>query len=119
VNKTDSAVRITHLPTGIVVQCQNERSQLSNKATAMRILRSRLAELQEEQREEELARERGVTTQDIGFGSQIRSYVLHPYQMVKDHRTDFEVGNAQGVLDGALDGFVREYLLAKAAGKVV
>jgi len=119
VNKTDSAVRITHLPTGIVVQCQNERSQISNKATALRILKSRLAELQEEQREEELARERGATTQEIGFGSQIRSYYLHPYQLVKDHRTDFEVGNAQGVLDGDLDGFVREYLLAKAAGKVV
>jgi peptide chain release factor 2 len=118
VNKTDSAVRITHIPSGIVVQCQNERSQSSNKATAMRILRSRLAELQEEQREAELARERGAT-QDIGFGSQIRSYVLHPYQMVKDHRTDFEVGNAQGVLDGALDGFVHAYLLAKAAGRVV
>ena len=92
--------------------------QISNKATALRILKSRLAELQEEQREEELARERGAA-QDIGFGSQIRSYVLHPYQMVKDHRTDFEVGNAQGVLDGDLDGFVRAYLLAKAAGKVV
>jgi peptide chain release factor 2 len=118
VNKTDSAVRITHLPTGIVVQCQNERSQISNKATALRILRSRLAELQEEEREAELARERGAA-QDIGFGSQIRSYVLHPYQMVKDHRTDFEVGNAQGVLDGDLDGFVRAYLLAKAAGRVV
>jgi peptide chain release factor 2 len=116
VNKTDSAVRITHLPTGIVVQCQNERSQTSNKQTALRILRSRLAELQEEQREAELARERGAA-QDIGFGSQIRSYVLHPYQLVKDHRTDYEVGNAQGVLDGALDGFIREYLLAKAAGK--
>jgi len=118
VNKTDSAVRITHLPTGIVVQCQNERSQASNKQTAMRILRSRLAELAEEEREAELARERGAKV-DVGFGSQIRSYVLHPYQMVKDHRTDFEAGNAQGVLDGALDGFVREYLLAKAAGKVV
>jgi len=118
VNKTDSAVRITHIPTGIVVQCQNERSQTSNKATAMRILKSRLAELQEEEREAELARERGAT-QDIGFGSQIRSYVLHPYQMVKDHRTDFEAGNAQGVLDGNLDGFVHAYLLAKAAGKVL
>jgi peptide chain release factor 2 len=116
VNKTDSAVRITHLPTGIVVQCQNERSQASNKQTAMRILKSRLAELQEEQREAELARERGAA-QDIGFGSQIRSYVLHPYQLVKDHRTDYEVGNAQGVLDGGLDGFIREYLLARAAGK--
>jgi peptide chain release factor 2 len=118
VNKTDSAVRITHLPTGIVVQCQNERSQTSNKQTALRILRSRLAELQEEEREAELARERGAA-QDFGFGSQIRSYVLHPYQLVKDHRTDFEAGNAQGVLDGDLDGFVRSYLLAKAAGQVV
>jgi peptide chain release factor 2 len=89
---------------------------MSNKQTALRILKSRLAELQEEQREAELARERGAA-QDIGFGSQIRSYVLHPYQLVKDHRTDFEVGNAQGVLDGSIDGFIREYLLAKAAGK--
>jgi peptide chain release factor 2 len=118
VNKTDSAVRITHIPTGIVVQCQNERSQASNKQTALRILRSRLAELEEEKREAELARERGAA-QDIGFGSQIRSYVLHPYQLVKDHRTDHEVGNAQSVLDGALDGFVHSYLLAKAAGKVL
>jgi peptide chain release factor 2 len=118
VNKTDSAVRITHLPTGIVVQCQNERSQTSNKQTALRMLRSRLAELEEEKREAELARERGAA-QDIGFGSQIRSYVLHPYQLVKDHRTDHEVGNAQSVLDGALDGFVHSYLLAKAAGKVL
>ena len=116
VNKTDSAVRITHLPTGIVVQCQNERSQASNKQTAMRILRARLAELAEEEREAELARERGGKV-DVGFGSQIRSYVLHPYQMVKDHRTDFEAGNAQGVLDGALDGFVQAYLLARATGK--
>jgi peptide chain release factor 2 len=118
VNKTDSAVRITHNPTGIVVQCQNERSQTSNKATAMRVLKSRLAELEEERREAELAKERGAA-QDIGFGSQIRSYVLHPYQLVKDHRTDFEIGNAQSVLDGRLDGFVHAYLLAKAAGKVV
>jgi peptide chain release factor 2 len=116
VNKTDSAVRITHVPSGIVVQCQNERSQTSNKQTALRILKSRLIELQEEQREAELAKERGAA-QDIGFGSQIRSYVLQPYQLVKDLRTGFEVGNAQGVLDGNLDGFVREYLLAKASGK--
>jgi peptide chain release factor 2 len=114
VNKTDSAVRITHLPTGIVVQCQNERSQTSNKQTAMRILRSRLAELAEEEREAELAKERGAK-QDVGFGSQIRSYVLHPYQLVKDHRTDFETGNTQAVLDGSLDGFVRAYLLQRAA----
>ncbi len=118
VNKTDSAVRITHIPTGIVVQCQNERSQTSNKQTALRMLKSRLAELEEEKREAELARERGAA-QDIGFGSQIRSYVLHPYQLVKDHRTDFEVGNTQSVLDGGLDGFVHSYLLAKAAGKVL
>jgi len=118
VNKTDSAVRITHIPTGIVVQCQNERSQTSNKQTALRMLRSRLTELEEERREAELAKERGAA-QDIGFGSQIRSYVLHPYQLVKDHRTDHEVGNTQAVLDGALDDFVRAYLLAKAAGNVV
>ena len=116
VNKTDSAVRITHLPTGIVVQCQNERSQTSNKATALRILKSRLVELREEEREAELSRERGAA-QDIGFGSQIRSYVLHPYQQVKDLRTGHEVGNAQGVLDGDLDAFIRAYLLAKATGK--
>jgi peptide chain release factor 2 len=118
VNKTDSAVRITHLPTGIVVQCQNERSQSSNKQTALRILKSRLLELEQEKREAELAKERGAA-QDIGFGSQIRSYVLHPYQLVKDHRTEHETGNTQAVLDGDLDAFVREYLLARAAGKVL
>jgi peptide chain release factor 2 len=117
VNKTDSAVRITHLPTGIVVQCQNERSQLSNRQTAMRILKSRLAEHELEKREAELARERGQVM-DTGFGSQIRSYVLHPYQLVKDHRTGVEEGNAQGVLDGDLDELVHAYLLAKAAGTV-
>jgi peptide chain release factor 2 len=118
VNKTDSAVRITHLPTGIVVSVQNERSQSSNKQTALRILRSRLAEKAEEEREAELARERGAVHMGFG-GNAMRSYVLHPYQLVKDHRTDYEVGNAQGVLDGDLDGFIREWLLAKAAGKVV
>jgi peptide chain release factor 2 len=118
VNKTDSAVRITHLPTGIVVQCQNERSQSSNKQTALRILRSRLAEVEQERREQELARERGAA-QDIGFGSQIRSYVLQPYQLVKDHRTDYETGNTQAVLDGDLEAFIHSYLLAKAAGKVL
>jgi peptide chain release factor 2 len=118
VNKTDSAVRITHLPTGVVVQCQNERSQTANKQTAMRILKSRLAELAEEEREQELARERGVVSMGFG-GNPIRSYVLHPYQLVKDHRTDYEVGNAQGVLDGNLDPFIHAYLLARAAGKVV
>jgi peptide chain release factor 2 len=114
VNKTDSAVRITHLPTGIVVQCQNERSQAQNKATALRLLRARLLELEERRRAEEMAAERGEQ-KDVGWGSQIRSYVLHPSQRVKDHRTGHEVGNAQRVLDGDLDGFVREYLLKSAA----
>ncbi len=114
VNKTDSAVRITHKPTGIVVQCQNERSQSSNKAEAMTMLRSKLLELEERRRREEIAREKG-DAQDVNFGSQIRSYVLHPYTMVKDHRTDFEMGDANRVLDGDLDGFIRAYL-HKAAG---
>jgi peptide chain release factor 2 len=118
VNKTDSAVRITHAPTGIVVSVQNERSQSSNKATALKILRSRLAEQAEEERDAELAKERGDVNMGFG-GNAIRSYVLHPYQLVKDHRTEHEVGNTQGVLDGALDGFVHAYLLAKAAGRVV
>jgi peptide chain release factor 2 len=113
VNKTDSAVRITHKPTGIVVQCQNERSQSSNKAEAMAMLRSRLVELEERKRREEIAKERGEA-QDVNFGSQIRSYVLHPYSMVKDHRTDFEMGDTARVLDGDLDGFVRAYLLQAA-----
>jgi peptide chain release factor 2 len=110
VNKTSSAVRITHLPTKIVVQCQNERSQISNRATAMRMLKSKLVELEERKLADELARERGEV-RDVNFGSQIRSYVLHPYQMVKDLRTGHEVGNAQGVLDGDLDGFVHAYLV--------
>jgi peptide chain release factor 2 len=113
VNKTDSAVRITHKPTGIVVQCQNERSQSANKATAMAMLRAKLIERQERERQEEIARARGEA-QNVNFGSQIRSYVLHPYTMVKDHRTDFEVGNANAVLDGDLDGFVRAWLEASA-----
>jgi peptide chain release factor 2 len=114
VNKTDSAVRITHLPSGIVVQCQNERSQHSNKETAMRILTSRLVERAIEEREAEIAAERGAA-QDIGFGSQIRSYVLHPYQLVKDHRTGFEEGNTQAVLDGRLDELIHAYLRQSAA----
>src|SRR5580700_5900699 len=113
VNKTDSAVRITHRPTGIVVQCQNERSQSSNKAEAMTMLRSKLLELEERKRREEIAKEKGEA-QDVNFGSQIRSYVLHPYSMVKDHRTDFEMGDTSRVLDGDLDGFVRAYLLKAA-----
>ena len=116
VNKTDSAVRITHMPTGIVVQCQNERSQLQNKAQAMRILKSRLIEREHELREQALAKERGEA-QDISFGSQIRSYVLHPYTMVNDHRTNVKIGNAQAVLDGDLDGLIHAYLLSRAAGR--
>lgn len=113
VNKTDSAVRITHVPTGIVVQCQAERSQLSNRDTAMQLLKSRLVEAELKRREEELAAERGER-QDADFGSQIRSYVLHPYQLVKDHRTGIEEGNTQAVLDGRLDELIRGYLLASA-----
>ena len=113
VNKTDSAVRITHRPSGIVVQCQNERSQSSNKATAMAMLRSKLLEREERRRQEELAREKGEA-QDVGWGSQIRSYVLHPYTLVKDHRTGHEMGDAQRVLGGDLDGFVRAELLRRA-----
>ena len=115
VNKTDSAVRITHVPTGIVAQSQNERSQAQNKATAMQILRSRLLERKELERAEELARERGEQ-KSAEWGSQIRSYFLHPDQRVKDHRTGFEVGDAQRVLDGDIDGFIREYLNQAAAG---
>jgi peptide chain release factor 2 len=119
VNKTDSAVRITHLPSGIVVQCQNERSQSANKQTAMRVLKARLIEKAEEEREALLAKERGGSA-DTGFGGEsVRSYVLHPYQLVKDSRTGYEMGNAQAVLDGELDPFIREYLLARAAGRIV
>ena len=113
VNKTDSAVRITHLPSGIVVQCQNERSQTQNRATAMALLRSRLVQQELERREQEAARARGET-RTIGFGSQIRSYVLHPYTMVKDLRTERETGNVQAVLDGDLDEFIRAELERRA-----
>jgi peptide chain release factor 2 len=119
VNKTDSAVRITHLPTGIVVQCQNERSQSANKQTAMRVLKARLVERAEEEREALLAKERGGSA-DTGFGGEsIRSYFLHPRQQVKDTRTGHETGNAQAVLDGELDPFIHDYLLARAAGRIV
>ena len=114
VNKTDSAVRVTHVPTGIVAQSQNERSQAQNKATAMKILRARLLEEEERKKAEELAAERGEQ-KAAEWGSQIRSYTLHPSTRVKDHRTGHEVGDAQRVLDGDLDGFVREYLLRSAA----
>jgi len=118
VNKTDSAVRITHLPTGVVVQCQNERSQTQNRATAMNMLRSRLLELELQRREEEAARERGESM-TIGFGSQIRSYVIHPYSMVKDLRTGHETGNTQAVFDGALDPFMRAELERRAKGLAI
>ncbi len=111
VNKTDSAVRITHLPTGIVVQCQNERSQHKNRSVALKILAARLRDLERQKRDQErLALE--SSKMRIDFGSQIRSYVLAPYRLVKDHRTGFEMGNADAVLDGELDGFMRAYLLA-------
>jgi len=118
VNKTDSAVRLTHIPTGVVVQCQNERSQTQNRATAMSLLRARLLELEIQRREEEAARERGETM-TIGFGSQIRSYVIHPYSMVKDLRTGHETGNTQAVFDGALDPFMRAELERRAKGLAV
>jgi peptide chain release factor 2 len=112
VNKTDSAIRITHLPTGIVVQCQNQRSQHKNRSTAMKLLKSRLYALELEEREKEMEAIY-ADKKEIGFGSQIRSYVLHPYRMVKDHRTNIEKGNTDAVLDGDLDEFIRGYLLSK------
>ncbi|MDP3722263.1 MAG: peptide chain release factor 2, partial [Candidatus Omnitrophota bacterium] len=114
VNTTDSAVRITHLPTGLVVQCQDERSQLQNKTKAMKVLKSRLAALERRKREEQEAKDY-QSKQKIEWGSQIRSYVLHPYNMVKDHRTEQETGNAQAVLDGKLDEFMTAYLKWKVS----
>jgi len=116
VNVTDSAVRITHLPTGIVVTCQNERSQIKNRATAMKILRARLYERMLQEREEELAKIRGEQ-KEIAWGSQIRSYVLQPYTMVKDLRTGVEIGNAQAVLDGEIDPFIDAYIKWNVAKK--
>ena len=116
VNVTDSAVRITHLPTGIVVTCQNQRSQIQNRAVAMQVLRSKLYELELEKRQAETA-ELEATKQDISFGSQIRNYVLHPYRLVKDTRTKFEVTDVDSVLDGEIDDFIKEFLLFKKGGQ--
>jgi peptide chain release factor 2 len=117
VNVTDSAVRLTHLPTGIVVSCQNERSQHKNRASAMKVLKSRLYDMRLKEQQAKMA-QLGGEKKDIAFGSQIRSYVLHPYQMVKDHRTKFQVGDINRVLDGDLDDFIKAYLLKKAMGKL-
>jgi len=115
VQKNSTAIRITHIPTGLVVACQNERSQLQNRENALRVLRSRLLEISRQEQEKQLADLRGEYTK-AEWGSQIRSYVLHPYQMVKDHRTEHEVGNTQAVLDGDIDSFIEAYLRAPAAG---
>lgn len=110
VNTTDSAVRITHIPTGIVAQCQNERSQHQNKQTALKILKGRIWELERQKKEEELSRQNAQGKKRIEFGSQIRSYVMHPYTMVKDHRTDYQTGDVSKVMDGGLDEFIEAYL---------
>ncbi len=109
INTTDSAVRITHLPTNTIVTCQNQRSQIKNREAAMEMLKSKLYQRKLEEQEAELAKIRGEV-KDIGWGSQIRSYVFHPYSLVKDHRTSYEVGNVQAVMDGDLDGFIDAYL---------
>lgn len=114
VNVTDSAVRVTHLPTGIVVQCQNERSQYKNKATALKVLKARLYEYERKKKEEEIAKQYG-TKEEIAWGSQIRSYVMHPYSMVKDHRTDYQTSNVNAVMDGKIDEFIQAYLKSRAA----
>jgi peptide chain release factor 2 len=116
VNKTDSAIRLTHLPTGIVVQCQNDRSQHRNRAAAMDMMRARLYDLELQKREDAAQAERGAMT-EIGWGHQIRSYVLHPYQMVKDLRTGVEKGNARSVLDGGIDEFLEAALASGGKGK--
>ncbi len=117
VNVTDSAVRLTHLPTGIVVSCQNERSQHKNRASAMKVLKSRLYDMRLKEQQAKLS-QIGGEKKDIAFGSQIRSYVLHPYQMVKDHRTKYQVGDVTRVLDGDLDDFIKSYLMKRAMGKL-
>ena len=117
INKTSSAVRMTHEPTGIVVQCQNERSQLQNKEQCLKMLRAKLFELEQEKKEEEIAKLEGVQ-QKIEWGSQIRSYVFQPYTMVKDVRTNAETGNVQAVMDGDIDAFIEAFLAAKANNEI-
>lgn len=117
INKTESAIRITHIPTGIVVTCQNERSQHKNRATAMKMLKSKLVEIAEREQKEKIEDLKGVQM-DNGWGSQIRSYVFHPYSMVKDHRTNHETGNTGAVMDGELDGFINSYLTALSRGEL-
>lgn len=117
VNKTESAIRITHIPTGIVVSCQNERSQHKNRETAMKMLKSKLIELAEREQKEKIEDLKGVQ-KEIAWGSQIRSYVFHPYNLVKDHRTNYEMGNIQAVMDGDIDGFINAYLKASSLGQL-
>ena len=117
INKTESAIRITHIPTGVVVTCQNERSQHKNRETAMKMLKSKLIEIAEREQKEKIEDLKGVQM-EIGWGSQIRSYVFHPYTMVKDHRTNYEVGNINAVMDGDIDGFINAYLIAKSRGEL-
>ena len=117
INKTESAIRITHLPTGVVVTCQNERSQHKNRETAMKMLKSKLIEIAEREQKEKIEDLKGVQM-EIGWGSQIRSYVFHPYTMVKDHRTSYETGNINAVMDGDIDGFIHAYLKEKAKEKL-
>ena len=117
INKTESAIRITHLPTGIVVTCQNERSQHKNKETAMKVLKSKLVEIAEREQKDKIDDLKGVQT-EIAWGNQIRSYVFHPYSMVKDHRTNYETGNINAVMNGDIDGFINAYLKAKSKGEI-
>ena len=117
INKTESAIRITHLPTGIVVTCQNERSQHKNKETAMKVLKSKLVEIAEREQKDKIDDLKGVQT-EIAWGNQIRSYVFHPYSMVKDHRTNYETGNINAVMNGDIDGFINAYLKAKSNGEI-
>ena len=117
VNKTESAIRIVHIPTNIIVTCQAERSQIQNRERAMKILKSKLYLIQKEKEKEELRNKKGEE-KDIAWGSQIRSYVFQPYQLVKDHRTNYEIGNVQSVMDGNITGFLHEYLILKKNNKI-